>query len=988
MLHRLLGTLLYNLLLWTALMAGIAVLYPSVCSAQSAGSGQMLSSYIGQPVSTVEIAGQPDQTLASVQRFITVKPGQPLAKNDVIATINALKQQGGFSDVGLDLEPDANGVRVIFVLKPAIYVGMYQFPGATKVFSYSRLLQVSNYPTQAPYSASDVQQAETSLVKFFRQTGYFTAEVHSEVATDSTHNLANVIFNTTLGRKAKIGKISLQGDSPEETAYLNKKLRSLMARLRGDSLKPGMTYSNSRIQSATQYMQSVLTSRKYLAGSVQLLSANYDPTTNRADIIFNVTTGPVVEVKTVGAHLGSRTLRNLVPMYAANAVDTELINEGGRNIQLYFQKKGYFDTQVQTSVADTSAGKLITYEIHKNARSKLQELSFDGNRHFGSKELASRVSVKEAHLFSRGTYTQKLARDSAKNIQNTYRSAGYSKATVTPRVVRKGNDLAITFQVNEGPLDIVQDLRIEGNNTLPENDLAPRGLKLGPGKPYSQTLVNEDRNQIIARYLTLGYLNAAFISTARPLKSDPHRLQVVYKISEGPQVKVADIVTVGRQHTRQSLINRELEMKPQQPLSENGMMSAETRLYNLGIFDWAELDPKRPITDQNNEDVIVKVHESKRNSIVYGFGFEVINRGGSVPSGTVAVPGIPPIGLPKGFKTSQKTFWGPRGTFEYTRRNVRGRAESYTISAFAGRLDQRAGFTFTDPYFRGTKWSGSAITSFERNEQNPIFTARLGNIGYQLQRALDAKKTSNLFLRYNLQITRISNLLIPDLVPANQHSVRLSTLSATYIHDTRDNILDAHRGLYESFELSINPSFLGSNFSFARFLGQAAYYRNIGHGIVWASSLRLGLEQAYGGSEVPLSQRFFSGGGSTLRGFPLNGAGPQRTIAACGNPNDKSTCVKITVPNGGNELLILNTEMRVPLDVVKKNLGVVAFYDGGNVFPIIGFHNFGSLYTNSVGLGLRYATPVGPVRIDLGHNLNPIPGVKSTQYFITIGQAF
>ncbi len=225
----------------------------------------------------------------------------------------------------------------------------------------------------------------------------------------------------------------------------------------------------------------------------------------------------------------------------------------------------------------------------------------------------------------------------------------------------------------------------------------------------------------------------------------------------------------------------------------------------------------RPITDQNHENVVVKVHEGKRNSIVYGFGFQVVNRGGSVPSGTVVVPGIPPVGLPPNFKTSEKTFWGPDGTFEYTRRNLRGRAESFTISAFAGRLDQQGSLSYTDPSFRGSSWKSSAILSAEHDSQNPIFTARIGNLGYQLEKALNAKKTTHLFLRYNFQLTRISNLLIPDLVPPDQLNVHLSTLSANWIHDTRDNVLDAHRGIYQTYQLSVNPAWLGSNFSFASF---------------------------------------------------------------------------------------------------------------------------------------------------------------------------
>jgi outer membrane protein assembly factor BamA len=144
---------------------------------------------------------------------------------------------------------------------------------------------------------------------------------------------------------------------------------------------------------------------------------------------------------------------------------------------------------------------------------------------------------------------------------------------------------------------------------------------------------------------------------------------------------------------------------------------------------------------------------------------------------------------------------------------------------------------------------------------------------------------------------------------------------------------------------------------------------------------------------VPLSEKFFTGGGSTLRGFPLNGAGPQRTIPACGTPGVPSTCSLITVPVGGNELLIVNSEFRfphlfkpAPLPFgVNKNLGAALFYDGGNVFPTIGFHG---QYTNSIGGGLRYLTPIGPVRIDVGHNLNAAPGIKSTQFFVSLGQAF
>jgi outer membrane protein assembly factor BamA len=376
-------------------------------------------------------------------------------------------------------------------------------------------------------------------------------------------------------------------------------------------------------------------------------------------------------------------------------------------------------------------------------------------------------------------------------------------------------------------------------------------------------------------------------------------------------------------------------------------------------------------------------NEAKRSTLTYGFGFEVINRGGSLPSGTVAVPGIPPVGLGSNYETSQKTFWGPRGSVEYTHRNIRGRAETLTLGSLAGRLVQRVTADFQDPNFRGTSWTSDLNASFEHNSQNPIFTDRIEQSGFQLQKPLDAKKIRNVYLRYSYSETQITNLLIPELIPnTSDLDVRLSTISATYSRDTRDNSLDATRGLYHSLELDLNPEALGSSVSFVKMLAQAAIYKKLKMAnTVWANSVRVGFDSAFAGSHVPLSQEFFSGGGSTIRGFPLNGAGPQRAVQVCGS---NGVCSQITVPEGGRQLFIVNSEFRIPLPI-RKGLGVVAFYDGGNVFRTIGFHGE---YTNTIGGGLRYATPVGPVRIDIGHNLNSPPGISSLQYFITLGQAF
>ena len=947
----------------------------------------VIPSYEGQKVTTVELAGQPDINVDEYRPMLTLKPGEEFSQQKIDQSIVALKATGRFKGVRLELRPDSDGVRVMLVLQPAMYFGIYEFPGAVKQFTYSRLVQVADFPPRGAFSMVDVQRAQEALVAFFRRSGYFRAEVTPELKVDRKNGLVSVDFNTKLNKKAKFGNIDIEGPTPQETEHLRSVLKGFMARLRGAAIRPGKTYRLKTLSNASQRLESTLMSQDHLAAKVKLIGAEYHADSNRADIKFNVQIGPVVHVKVAGAHLWPWTRHSVLPVYAGLGVDPELIQEGRQNLVSYFQNKGYFDTKVSSTVQQQPSGESIVYQITKGPRHRVKGVEITGNQHITDKELMPHVSVKKARFFSHGDFSDKLVHASADNLTKVYRAYGYSDAKVIPTVANNNGNIVVTFRVNEGEQDIVQDLRFEGNTLTPQQ-FAPQGLKVAPGQAYSQENVDTDRAHIVARYLELGFLNANFHATARRIPGQKHRLDVVYEIQEGPQVHTGTVITLGRQHTKQRLVDREMQGLAQgKPLKESDMLTSESELYKPGVFDWAEIDPRRPITTQTDEDVVVKVHEGKRNSLVYGVGFEVTNRGGSIPSGTVAVPGLPPVGLPKEFKTSQRTFWGPRGTLEYTRSNLRGKAETASFTALAGRLVQRASILYTDPMFRWSNWSESISIQGEHNSENPIFTSLNGQFNYQLERPVSADKTQNVFLHYSFSQTGLTNLVIPDLIPAEDMHVRLSTFSASYTRDTRDNTLDAHKGNYDSAEIDLNPGIL-SSVSFSRFLGQAAYYKKIIKNIIWANSFRLGLEGAFGNSHVPVSEKFFSGGGSTLRGFSLNGAGPQRTIQLTGCTTAAGAVCATTVPVGGQQLVILNSELRIPVDQIKKGLGVVGFYDGGNVYQNVGFNGLLANYTNTVGIGLRYATPVGPVRIDFGHNLNAGPSIKANQVFITLGQAF
>jgi len=201
------------------------------------------ATYEGQIVAFVDLVSDPRNDVEIFRPLVKQQPGRPYSDRDVQETVAALRRSARFSKVSVDVKPEPNGLRVSFVLEPAYYVGVLEFPGADRVFTYNRLLQVVNFPDEDIYDKERIPQATEALLQFFRTNGFFQAKVSTDTKLDEDHRLANLTFRVELGKRAKIGTLTIRGADPAETAKLLHSVRTLRTSVTGASLKPGKPYT-------------------------------------------------------------------------------------------------------------------------------------------------------------------------------------------------------------------------------------------------------------------------------------------------------------------------------------------------------------------------------------------------------------------------------------------------------------------------------------------------------------------------------------------------------------------------------------------------------------------------------------------------------------------------------------------------------------------------------------------------------------------------
>jgi outer membrane protein assembly complex protein YaeT len=904
-----------------------------------------------------------------LSKILPLRTGQPLRRAELRASIDRLFATGRYADIQVDAQPADGGVIIRFLTKNSWFVGNVDVTGANSGSpNPSQLENATQLNLGQPYTEAKLEEAIESQKRLLESNGLYRPRIHTVFDYDPQYQQVHIRFEVDSGPRARFATPVLQGEpkmDPERILKATKWRRWLV-----NTWKP---VTQTRVRDGLDGIRSLYQKENRLEARVSLESMAFDPETQSTLPTLSLDAGPRIEVHAIGANISQKVLRRYIPIFEEHAVDHDLIAEGSRNLRDHLQSEGFFDAQVEYKEQRvTNDRAAIDYLVNTGKRHRLVEVAIAGNRYFSTSAIRERMFLQKAAFlqFPHGRYSEALLRRDVDAITNLYQSNGFRDVKVTTRSQDdyrgKIGDLAVLLDIEEGPQYFVSSLTVDGIDRLNKAEILA-SLSSNEGQPFSEFNVAVDRDTILARYFENGFPNATFAWSSQPA-TQPHRMDLKFVIVEGDQQFVRQVVISGLGATRPSLVQRDLKLKAGDPLSPTAITDTQRRLYDLGVFEKVDAAIQDPDGDTPSKYVLYNMTEAHRYSMAVGVGAE-LGRIGGCQTCLDALAG----------QTGQTGF-SPRVSFDITRNNMWGVAHSLSLRTRVSTLEQQALLNYSWPRFADNDALTLSFTGlYQQSRDIRTFNFKREEGSVQLSQRLS--KATTLLYRYTYRRVSVdeSTLKIsPLLIPLLSQPVRLGLVSGNLIQDRRDDPLDPHKGIYNTLDFGLADRYFGSQRSsgstatatnFLRFLARNATYHALGKKFVLARSTEFGDIHAFNYSgdalnAIPLPERFFAGGGTSNRGFPDFQAGPRDTSTG--------------FPLGGTAILFNQTEIRFPL--IGDNVGGVLFHDMGNVYSSLGNisfrvdqHNLTDFdyMVHAVGFGLRYRTPIGPVRFDLAYSINP-----------------
>ena len=944
-------------------------------------------------VRTIEGTGVEDGVLELVETRL----GQPLAMAPVRDTIDHLIGLGRYDDVRLSAAaaPDGDGVVLTWVLRPIQRIVRTTTTGGGDLASRALRAAIESGLTGEPTVARAPQFA-SAVTAYYRDHGYRAAVVSPELTPTSEEGAVSLTLRIEAGTRTTLRSAAVVGSPLEPEARILSRL----------GLEPGRPYDGVQLQERLLEYETDLRGQGRFQASVGE-TTTFSEEDHTASVEVRVDSGPMVRVVYAGDSVPDDARDTLVPVRRERSADEDLLEDGSRNIEAYLRERGYRTATAPYDRQMRGGELLLTFTVTRGPLHRVNAVSVVGNATIPPAELEPLVKLTRGDAF-----VDARVAAIAVAIEELYRVRGYQGVGVKPSVEVLPEEadggvrfrpVDVRFTIDEGRQTTVALVSLEGARQVPESMLR-EALSLTAGRPFYGPMVNADRDALERVLRNQGYL-AATVAPSVTIDDDG-RATVVWLVREGEQSRVDHVLITGNERTNAAVIRRELRLQQGDPLSVEAIAESQRRVSQLGLFRRVRI-VDLPRSGSPLRDLLVTVEESPATAITYGGGLEVGRRLRQADEG----PATERIEVaPRGFvEVSRRNLWGKNRTLSFfARASLRPRDPAVdstdpTDTGGYGLNDYRVTATFREPRAFGRPGDAQALAFLERGIRASFTFDRVGVRG-DYARRFGVGLTAT--VRYTLENTDIfdeqiapeDRLLIDRLFP----QVRLSTFFGGVLRDSRDDVLEPTRGTVLGVDASVAARAYGSEVGFVKTFLQGFVYRRLpGRRFVVAGGARVGLAHGFAYElprvdedgnpvlgadgerlvdvveDLPASERFFSGGDTTVRGFALDRLGTIATLDPQG------------FPQGGNGVMVLNGELRAPY---WKGLGLVGFVDAGNVFRRASNIEVGELRV-ATGFGVRYRSPIGPLRVDLGFKVNPrvLPSgsrERASVVHISLGQAF
>lgn len=893
------------------------------------------TSCFGKKILSIEYSAESPVNRAHYDPYIGLQPGDVLTRTGLKGAIQSLYDSGRFSSITAESFAEDGGVRLRFVVEHNYYFNKFILEDDLDLKSRP-LWEWVSLPVGKRFTYGRLLESRKAVLDFIKKRGYYLAQVEVRTEWDDTSRQVNVIFSVQPGNLAVIRSIEIQGVPEKDAKDLLKKF----------GYREGKEFDRSRLSDRMEDLREYFFNEGFLAVVAEVYE-DFDPTANSVGLRLTVYNYGVIRVLVKGFKVERNRMYRLMSVLTREGDRETFLKIGVDVLKGYLEEQGYYESDVSVIESEENGTYTLRYDIEKGRKSIIEYVQFQGSTVFTDRELLESVGIRPPSFLHSTAFSESRLEEGVVALKSLYELRGYLNAEIeySYRQLGKESRFIVTYTCIEGPVSLIRDIDFKGNANLQTDELL-RKIRQRPGSAYSPTIAEQDRQALLAAYSDTGYLQAK-VTVEAVADDDSNEYLVVYHLEEGTQFLVDGIFVLGIDHTRPSVVNKRIKLRTGDPLSLGKMLETQQALYRLGIFDQVRVVQQNPDSQNPYQNIVVRLREAQRFTIRYGIGY----------------------------REDEKL----RGTLEFSDLNILGLARRADIRLRGSSKEQQAVFNL-----RQTQYLPLPVDSYlslSASYEQGIFDIRRLGASYQFSQPI-SDHSWGLF-RYSFQNVRSLNLDLSDPEYDRENIPRnLSTFSIAYVNDSRDNYLDPEKGFFSSTDFGITTKLLGDN-DYISFYTQNSYYRVLPKSFMTAISLRFGVLRPYHGSNVPISERFFAGGASSLRGFETDFAGP---LVKRVNPVEGE---ELYIPVGGNALFIGSMELRRP---IFSFLHIAGFYDVGNVFRDLEDMRFPG-FSHTVGAGLRIKTPFGPLRFDYGYNMNlPLDlragGLKRGHLFITVGPPF